>query len=372
MDKGAHFYKCDFQVHTPRDINWKGKNAVTDEERKAYSEDLILASRAKGLDAIAITDHHDFAFFPYIKKAAESELDDSGNPISENNRIIVFPGLELTLASPPCQALFILDADFPENLFQGILAALGITPNESTEQSHAQIRAIPGTIAQNLTELYDKLDSLDYLKGRYIIFPHVQDGGHKTILRSGFAEYYKSMPCVGGYVDGSVSKLGNGNLAIINGKDRNYGFKSIAVIQTSDNRNQSHEDLGKHVTWIKWSEATAEALRQACLAKESRMSQDEPLLPNIWITSVSVSNSKFLGRVNLDLNQQYNAIIGGRGTGKSTILEYLRWGLCDQPVENNDPDLTAVQKSSMTKVQSSQSQERDYLRLVRDLNLNFF
>lgn len=41
----------------------------------------------------------------------------------------------------------------------------------------------------------------------------------------------------------------------------------------------------------------------------------------------------------LDLNQQYNAIIGGRGTGKSTILEYLRWGLCDQPVENEDMDI---------------------------------
>jgi hypothetical protein len=28
MDKGAHFYQCDFQVHTPRDQNWKGKDAV--------------------------------------------------------------------------------------------------------------------------------------------------------------------------------------------------------------------------------------------------------------------------------------------------------------------------------------------------------
>lgn len=22
MDKGAHFYHCDFQVHTPRDLQW--------------------------------------------------------------------------------------------------------------------------------------------------------------------------------------------------------------------------------------------------------------------------------------------------------------------------------------------------------------
>jgi len=37
-----------------------------------------------------------------------------------------------------------------------------------------------------------------------------------------------------------------------------------------------------------------------------------------------------MGQLYLDFNQQYNAVIGGRGTGKSTILEYLRWGLCDQ------------------------------------------
>ena len=66
MDKGAHFYKCDFQVHTPRDINWYGASAVSKEERIAYSESLVLACRLKGIHAIAVTDHHDFTFFPYI------------------------------------------------------------------------------------------------------------------------------------------------------------------------------------------------------------------------------------------------------------------------------------------------------------------
>lgn len=49
MDKGAHFYKCDFQVHTPRDANWDGAEAATPKERKAYAEELIQACRAKGL-----------------------------------------------------------------------------------------------------------------------------------------------------------------------------------------------------------------------------------------------------------------------------------------------------------------------------------
>ena len=46
---------------------------------------------------------------------------------------------------------------------------------------------------------------------------------------------------------------------------------------------------------------------------------------------MSVSNSSFLGPIDLQFNPQYSVLIGGRGTGKSTILEYLRWALCDQP-----------------------------------------
>ena len=96
MDKGAHFYKCDFQVHTPRHAGWSGGDAVTDAERKKYAEALILACRQKGLSAIAITDHHDFAFFRYVRKAAQNELGDSGQPVPSENKIIVFTGIEMT------------------------------------------------------------------------------------------------------------------------------------------------------------------------------------------------------------------------------------------------------------------------------------
>ncbi len=343
MDKGAHFYKCDFQVHTPRDVGWSGGNAVTNVERKTYAEELILACRQKALGAIAITDHHDLAFFPYVKKAAQDELDDSGDPVSDEKKIIVFPGIEMTLAVPPCQALLILDAEFPENLLQSVLTSLAITPAPpANSKHHPTVQPIPQTVINGFADLYEKLNSHEYLKGRFTVLPNVTDGGHGSMLRSGFADFYKTMPCVGGYTDGAVSKLGKGNLSIVRGEDRNYGFKSIAVFQTSDNRKRNHSDLGKHTTWVKWSEPTAEALRQACLAKESRLSQDEPELPSLWITSMSVSNSKFLGRVEVDFNQQYNAVIGGRGTGKSTILEYLRWGLCDQPVDT-DSDIAPVQ-----------------------------
>lgn len=343
MDKGAHFYKCDFQVHTPRDPRWMGAEATSDADRKAYAEELILACREKGLGAIAITDHHDFAFFPYVKKAAQDELDDHGQPVTADKKVIVFPGMELTLTAPNCQALLILDADFPENLLPSVLIALSIAQAPPTDTKNLQVTRIPQNVVSDLADLYEKLNCHAHIRGRFIVFPNVSEGGNCTLLRSGFANFYKTMPCVGGYTDGPISQFGKGNLSIVSGQNRDYGFKSIGLFQTSDNRRRDHADLGKFTTWVKWSEPTAEALRQACLAKESRLSQTEPILPNIWIVSMSVSNSKFLSRIEVEFNEQSNAVIGGRGTGKSTLLEYLRWGLCDQPVDNTGSDIAPVQ-----------------------------
>lgn len=328
MDQGAHFHKCDFQVHTPRDLNWEGAGALTDAERIQYAQDFVAACREKGLDAVAITDHHDLCIFKYIKQAAEQETDDNGKPLVPEERLAVFPGMELTLAVP-CQALLILDADFPVQLLPQVVMALSVTQTPETDAKHAQIQRLEHI--KTLKDLYDELNKREFLRERFIVFPHVGESGNFTMLRSGFQAQYKSMPCVGGFVDGSVTQHGKGNQEILSGKNKAYGNKAIAVFQTSDNRKRDFSDLGKHPTWVKWARPTAEALRQACLARHSRVSHTQPRFPSIQITRVEVSNSKFLGPLGLDFNPQYNAVIGGRGTGKSTILEYVRWALCDQP-----------------------------------------
>lgn len=344
MDKGAHFYRCDFQVHTPRDIRWSGDRAVTDEERKQYSEGFIQACRLKKLDAVAITDHHDFAFFKFIKEASINETDQEGNPVAEDKRLVVFPGVELSLAAPPCQAILILDANFPIEFLPHILIKLSLIQAPESDERTAGIEKIPVNIVGGLQDLYDMLDSMAEVKGKYIVLPNVSEGGAHTLLRSGYADYYKNMPCVGGYIDGSITKMGRGNQDITSGRSKEYGNKPIGIFQTSDNRRRDYNDLGSVSTWAKWAEPTAEAIRQACLAKESRLEQQDPELPAVFISEISISNSKFLGPININFNRQYNALIGGRGTGKSTILEYLRWGLCDQGIEGlDDEDLVPFQ-----------------------------
>jgi hypothetical protein len=43
MDNGAHFFKSDLQVHTPRDNNWQGPGATTDTERQDYAQEFVGA-----------------------------------------------------------------------------------------------------------------------------------------------------------------------------------------------------------------------------------------------------------------------------------------------------------------------------------------
>jgi len=342
QDVGAHFHRTDLQVHTPRDNQWKGPSFTTDADRDAYAVDFVAACRSKSLEAVAITDHHDFTFFPHIKKAAEGEVDADGQPIPGADRLTVFPGLELTLAVP-CQAILILDAGIPLDRLSSVLEALAIEPHDPTEPRLAPVTRLDHI--QTLEDLYSALDTRPWLRGHYIVLPNVTDGGLGTLMRSGMQAKYKNMPCVGGYLDGTVAmkaKPGSGNRRKLDGLDPAWGNKRLALFQTSDSRSSDLARLGEHSTWAKWAEPSAEALRQACLAEESRLSQTPPALPSVFVSALHVSNSGFLGPVDLYLNPQYNAIIGGRGTGKSTVLDYIRWCLADTSTADLDDELPSL------------------------------
>ncbi len=380
MDKGAHFYKCDFQVHSPRDRGWTGNKFgvnpddivnLTADQKKQISEDRIQFAkeylekiRQAGLNAVAITDHHDVSSVKIIRKVAEAE-NNAFIATSDHQKVItVFPGIELTLANPASQCLLIFDADFTDANLDAVLHFLGINPTNEFEKFTVETNRISQEIVNDLGHLHKKLDELVYCKGRYIILPHVGNGGQHSILRQGFHEHYRKMPSVGGYVDKTISNEA-GYQNKINGGDVNYGNKSIALISTSDNRYEDGRELGLYATWIKWAEPTAEAIRQACLAKESRVSQIDPEIPQIHIQTIDVTASKFLGTFSINFNQQYNALIGGRGTGKSTILEYLRWGLCDQTIQSSDLDeLNTIEKRRSALIQKTLTEVNGEVRIT--------
>jgi hypothetical protein len=332
MHKGARFYRCDFQVHTPRDPQWTGASRPkTDDERARWARGLIQACRRVGLDAIAITDHHDTSMIRYVREAAEAE--ETAQGVRVEQPIVVFPGMEVTVALP-CQLLVLFDADLPLELLAQLPGTLGYeqAPPEATQARQTEKL----TKVSHPNDVISGLDALSYLRGRFIVLPHVSENGHQTLLRRGFDAHYRDFVGVGGYTDGEMPPPGKGARNILDGVDPAYGKKALAVFQTSDCRVADFSTLGSHSTWVKWSEPTAEALRQSCLARHSRISQSRPQVPSIAISRIDISASKFLGKQNVFLSPQYNALIGGRGTGKSTLLEYTRWALCMSVATSGD------------------------------------
>lgn len=361
MDKGAHFYRCDFQVHTPRDTDWKGLGAHTEVERRTYAAEFIKGCRTKELNAVAITDHHDIHFFNYLKQAALDEKSADGSDVREEDRIILFPGVELTMSSPGCQALLLFDPSISPDIIVGVLHTFGIKLSDAAAEKTFPTSRLSPKI--DFEYIYSTLEENPLTKGKFIVLPNISAGGEYTIFRKGNALVYSKMPCVGGYVDGVILEK-NGFTQRVSGRNIEWGNKSVGVFQTSDNRQRDFSDLGSAATWVKWSSPTTEALRQACLAKESRLAQGPPELPDISITKLYVSDSKFLGQFEIDFNKQYNAVIGGRGTGKSTILEYLRWGLCDQTTfDKQDDELTTIQSSRRGLIQKTLQKSEGTVRV---------
>jgi AAA15 family ATPase/GTPase len=86
-------------------------------------------------------------------------------------------------------------------------------------------------------------------------------------------------------------------------------------------------------TYIKMSEITIEALRQAFLDPRSRirLNTDENPEPHIEFLAMSWEGG-FLGEVKIHFNENLNALIGGRGAGKSTVIKSLRYVLGLDPV----------------------------------------
>ena len=109
--------------------------------------------------------------------------------------------------------------------------------------------------------------------------------------------------------------------------------RRVSMIWSSD----AHRfcELGRRFTWIKMTEPNLEGLRLALsdgsdsLKPAERSSSGDPNhdRAGLVIEGIVVKNAKLIGRIEptvIHFNPWMNAIIGGRGTGKSTIVDLCR------------------------------------------------
>jgi len=317
---GAVWRKCDLQCHSPRDRNWTGPPTLpggtqeNEDARKGWASSFIEECRARVIELVAITDHHDMTFVPYVTAAAKPE-----------GFTLVMPGVEVT-CNDNTQCLVLFDPTSCPDDWGHLLGKL-----------NGIVRAPPGdpktapTVNANMTirELFEAAAADRALLDKYVIIPHFSDGNaHKHLNEPGHHERFAQLECDCVYIEKPYADLEDLTKDKAYGKIPDWGSRRRAIVATGDNRHHTWERLGAHECWIKLGEETVEGLRQAFLADEARITHATPVVPSEQIVQLSVMSSLTGDELfSINFNDGFNALIGGRGSGKSALLEYLRFGL---------------------------------------------
>ncbi|MBT1512912.1 AAA family ATPase [Bradyrhizobium sp. SRL28] len=321
LHPGTTWHKCDFQCHTPRDLSWAGSpdlpggDPAAELARQHWAEAFIAAATAANLQAVAISDHHDVCLSTYVLEAA-SRL---------NSKVRVFPAVEIT-CSDNAQCIVVFDpAATVEKQKLALAAAGNILIAPGADAKTCKIMPARETVA----DFVKAVQGEQHLRDISVILPHFStEDDHKSLNETGHHPRFANLPIDGVYIERPYSSLDQTTIQKIRGKISDWGRRRRAILATGDNRRADWGRLGTHDCWIKMGEHSIEAFRQALLADEARIAFEAPTSPAEYLVELRVK-SILTGPapVRMSFNDGFNALIGGRGSGKSAFLEYLRFGL---------------------------------------------
>ncbi|MEA4967683.1 MAG: hypothetical protein VB048_06150 [Bacteroidaceae bacterium] len=332
-------------------INSKHATLSNEDYAKLYVEYLINFT---DLSVVAITNHNTGEGIQEIIDYLEIKKKE--NP-SNYNRLTIFPGVEVG-GNDRCHILIIFNPntevnhkyDFEKD---GITIKKTLSWKEYIDKFLNEIKIpIPRIYDGNkpansssfgLNDILALSIEWDFIP----ILPHIytNDGWYKELQESNRIETFKNSNF--GIVD--IKSVGNNHALsnILKGTDEKYGNKKIACIKTSDAC--SFSDIGKFFSWIK-GDPTFEGLKQIIYEPEDKQRVDnEAVSPEFefdkpYFECINIENdihpykddpSLRIAKNKILLNKNLVAIIGGRGEGKSTLINYFGNAFNKLSYENN-------------------------------------
>ena len=336
--KGTRWYKCDLHLHTTASKCFQDQDVTP----KQWVERAI----EQGLDCVAVTDHNTGISIDAIKSEALSQ------------GLTVFPGVEITCDPSKVHLLILFDTNKSSDDIRDFLVRADIRRDQFGEQDAftsksifdiaelanqdgglvipAHIDEYNGLGAISVSNL-EKFFRLDYVNVVQVVH---EEFLNPELNRNNYAELSNPLNEFYGNPSPAIDE------ATIKGWHTavKYAFQhGLAITTFSDNPHEPNNPkhglygIGNRFTWIKMDQSpTLEGLRQAFLLPEFRVNNDfecpeEPYsLPNLWIRSIEILKTTITDENNplrIDFNPQLNTIIGGRGSGKSSILRFIRGAL---------------------------------------------
>ncbi len=339
--RGARFFKCDLQMQTPFDGgHWVGEKHGSAE---AAAEAYIRRCYEEELEVIALTEHN------FVSKRHIPMFQQKAKELSKEfgYELVIFPGFEFTAnVGKGIHVLAIFEPGSDLEHIDHILTECGVPIPRQTGSGQHQ----PST--KSLTEIISVVQAATEKGGKrgLIILPHIQSNsgifdGEKTADWLQQKEF-TNPELLAVEVPKSPSRMSNAFQTLLSNSDACHPdwkrTRAVCCVMSSDAKalvtnEKTQNAIGSKFTWIKMSTPSIEALRQAFLDHDSRVRRSDecPGRPELvhshpHLDMVRVTGAKFLADEEVYFSQNLTTLIGGRGTGKSTLIEYLRLALQQQ------------------------------------------
>ncbi len=304
---GARFYRCALQVN-PFAYHDRHAKQTAFQNEADYNSAIIEACHANNIEAIAVTDHYRISDSRGLINAARAA------------GIFAFGGFEAA-SDDGVHFLCLYDPDKDDSL-ERLIGQMGVGDH----------KAISPNGDKNCLKLLECVRK----QGGISIAAHVaaDNGLLATLEGQPRMNAWQSRDLYACALPGPIGDAPQNVRAILENKDAAHKReRRVAVINASDVN--SPEDLAepRSSCFIKMSALSVEGLRQAFLDPESRIRLHSDPSPEPHAEFIAMAwEGGFLDGTRLHFNGNLNVLVGGRGTGKSTIIESLRYALAIDPI----------------------------------------
>jgi len=308
LPSGARFNRCALQINPYEYLVRHNKTTAFSNEAD-YNAAMVEACLKVGIKVVAITDH---------------QRCNTSQELAEGFRaagIIVFPGAEVE-TKEGVHMLLLFEPNASWERCNGILGDCGIH-----DQSNP-----PPVIKYDVHELMRESGKWNCI----CVAAHVasEKGFLQVLDNQARMAAWKSKDLLVCSLPGPPEEAPQNLKPILLNKNPEYRRdRPIAVINAQDV--SSPEDLEKPGAscWIKMSDVSLEGLRQAFLDPASRIRLSTDPSPEEHTEFIAMAwQGGFLDGAAIHMNENLNVLIGGRGTGKSTIVESIRYVLGMEPL----------------------------------------
>lgn len=302
---GARWHRVSLQVNP---YGYKGMSAPNKKfpDEQSYNEAIVGACRQWNIELIAITDHWSVKTAKGLAQAAERA------------GIVVLPGFE-AVSSEGIHLLVLFERGTGYEDVNAAIGACGGTP---------------GCGFDNLGRPYEEIVRCLVQRGALVIPAHVNgDKGLLTLLQKQALIHAWRNEDVHAVAVSPGLELTTLQQQILKNEEKNYQRPHPPAWLHADDINDP-EVLGTEggSCWVKMSAPSLTALDLAARTSETRiMLVDPTLFPHPTIETISWEGG-FLDGVRMRLSDSLTCLVGGRGTGKSTIIESIRYALGIGPI----------------------------------------